>query len=293
MSKLAKMCAVFLPIGFVFSIAGGIIMSINEEPSWDRSYSTAPEISETTMSYDDYNEVSEALSDVEEATGSNSFGRDEADSIVINCTTASIYLYSSPISYFIDPNGIDWDYLTMDCTDGTINVKYDEKDLSYSDGGDLNISVPDTCKKITIRCNAGDIQISDFIGDDVDISVDCGDVTISSAKIQNSCKVNSTLGSVRLYDSDVKGLDADLVSGDIDIQHTYLSGYNALNVDVGDCDVTLNGYAGTYTIDAKVKVGELNCDYDLSENTYSDNKLDISVLAGNCSINFMEQHFNE
>lgn len=287
MSKLAKVCAVFLPIGFVFSIVGGIIMSMNESPDFD--VSTACESADTTMTYDDCYEGSD---EADEMTGSNSFDRDEADAVVIDCTAASINLYSSPISYFIDPNGIDWDYLTMDCTDGTINVKYDEKGLSYSDGGTLDISVPDTCKKITIRCNAGDIQISDFIGDDIDISVDCGDVTIRSAKIQNSCKVSNTLGSVRLYESDVKGLDADLVSGNIDIQHTYLSGYNALNVDVGDCDVTLNGYAGNYTVDAKVKVGELSCDYDLSENTYSDNKLDISVLAGNCSIYFNDD-FNE
>ena len=287
MSKLAKVCAVFLPIGFVFSVVGGIIMSISESPDFDGS--TSYEVAYTTMPYDDCYEGSD---EADEMTGSNSFDRDEADAVVIDCTAASINLYSSPISYFIDPNGIDWDYLTVDCTDGTINVKYDEKGLSYSDGGTLDISVPDTCKKITIRCNAGDIQISDFIGDDIDISVDCGDVTIRSAKIQNSCKVSNTLGSVRLYESDVKGLNADLVSGNIDIQHTYLSGYNALNVDVGDCDVTLNGYAGNYTVDAKVKVGELSCDYDLSENTYSDNKLDISVLAGNCSIYFNDD-FNE
>lgn len=286
MSGFAKVCAVFIPLGIVVSIAGGVLMFSSERPDLDDfgSYEVAESEIYTTYEIDgtQYDEEND-LSDL------NSFGRDEADAIVIDCTAAMINLYhSSERYYYIGSMDIEQDKLSATCTDRTINVKYAQKSITDSVDGNLDIGIPDTCKRVTIRCSAGDIQIDDFKGDDLDISVDCGNIGVSNARIQNSCKINSTLGNVEIYESTVNGLNADLVSGNIDIQNSILNNTNNINVKVGNCDAVLTGSAGDYTINAKVKVGEVDCDYDLSDFDYSDNKINISVVAGNCSIDFYD-----
>ena len=128
------------------------------------------------------------------------------------------------------------------------------------------------------------------MGNTIEISVDCGNIEISNSTVSDSCVINNTLGNAYFYGSDITGLNADMVSGNISIYSTMLSGSNKLNVDVGNAYLTFKGYPSDYTINANVKVGEIECDYDLSENTYSDDKIDISILAGNCSIDFYNEY---
>ncbi len=281
MSKLAKVCAVFLPIGFVFSVVGGIIMSISESPDFDGS--TDYEVAYTTMTYDDeYNEECDDGSAI-------TYSSNEADSIVLNCKAATINLFKCE-KYLVNTDELDSNDLSVTNSDGTLNVNYSKEAIEDTDGDPLSIGIPKSCKNITIKCNAGDITIDEFMGNTIEISVDCGNIEISNSTVSDSCVINNTLGNAYFYGSDITGLNADMVSGNISIYSTMLSGSNKLNVDVGNAYLTFKGYPSDYTINANVKVGEIECDYDLSENTYSDDKIDISILAGNCSIDFYNEY---
>ncbi len=281
MSKLAKVCAVFLPIGFVFSIVGGIIMSKNESPDFDGS--TDYEVVYTSVPYDDeYNEECDDGSAI-------TYSSNEADSIVLNCKAATINLFKCE-KYLVNTDELDSNDLSVTNSDGTLNVNYSKEAIEDTDGDPLSIGIPKSCKNITIKCNAGDITIDEFMGNTIEISVDCGNIEISNSTVSDSCVINNTLGNAYFYGSDITGLNADMVSGNISIYSTMLSGSNKLNVDVGNAYLTFKGYPSDYTINANVKVGEIECDYDLSENTYSDDKIDISILAGNCSIDFYNEY---
>lgn len=281
MSKLAKVCAVFLPIGFVFSIVGGIIMSISESPDFDGS--TVSEVVYTSVPYDDeYNEECDDGSAI-------TYSSNEADSIVLNCKAATINLFKCE-KYLVNTDELDSNDLSVTNSDGTLNVNYSKEAIEDTDGDPLSIGIPKSCKNITIKCNAGDITIDEFMGNTIEISVDCGNIEISDSTVSDSCVINNTLGNAYFYGSDITGLNADMVSGNISIYSTMLSGSNKLNVDVGNAYLTFKGYPSDYTINANVKVGEIECDYDLSENTYSDDKIDISILAGNCSIDFYNEY---
>lgn len=281
MSKLAKVCAVFLPIGFVFSIVGGIIMSISESPDFDGS--TVSEVVYTSVPYDDeYNEECDDGSAI-------TYSSNEADSIVLNCKAATINLFKCE-KYIVNTDELDSNDLSVTNSDGTLNVNYSKEAIEDTDGDPLSIGIPKSCKNITIKCNAGDITIDEFMGNTIEISVDCGNIEISNSTVSDSCVINNTLGNAYFYGSDITGLNADMVSGNISIYSTMLSGSNKLNVDVGNAYLTFKGYPSDYTINANVKVGEIECDYDLSENTYSDDKIDISILAGNCSIDFYNEY---
>lgn len=281
MSKLAKVCAVFLPIGFVFSVVGGIIMSISESPDFDGS--TVSEVVYTSVPYDDeYNEECDDGSAI-------TYSSNEADSIVLNCKAATINLFKCE-KYLVNTDELDSNDLSVTNSDGTLNVNYSKEAIEDTDGDPLSIGIPKSCKNITIKCNAGDITIDEFMGNTIEISVDCGNIEISNSTVSDSCVINNTLGNAYFYGSDITGLNADMVSGNISIYSTMLSGSNKLNVDVGNAYLTFKGYPSDYTINANVKVGEIECDYDLSENTYSDDKIDISILAGNCSIDFYNEY---
>lgn len=281
MSKLAKVCAVFLPIGFVFSIVGGIIMSISESPDFDGS--TISEVVYTSVPYDDeYNEECDDGSAI-------TYSSNEADSIVLNCKAATINLFKCE-KYLVNTDELDSNDLSVTNSDGTLNVNYSKEAIEDTDGDPLSIGIPKSCKNITIKCNAGDITIDEFMGNTIEISVDCGNIEISNSTVSDSCVINNTLGNAYFYGSDITGLNADMVSGNISIYSTMLSGSSKLNVDVGNAYLTFKGYPSDYTINANVKVGEIECDYDLSENTYSDDKIDISILAGNCSIDFYNEY---
>lgn len=281
MSKLAKVCAVFLPIGFVFSIVGGIIMSKNESPDFD--VSTDYEAADTTITYDD--EYDGEYDDESAIT----YSSNEADSIVLNCKAATINLFKCE-KYLVNTDELDSNDLSVINSDGILNVNYSKEAIEDTDVDSLSIGIPRSCKNITIKCNAGDITIDGFMGNTIEISVDCGNIEISNSTVSDSCVINNTLGNAYFYGSDITGLNADMVSGNISIYSTMLSGSNKLNVDVGNAYLTFKGYPSDYTINANVKVGEIECDYDLSENTYSDDKIDISILAGNCSIDFYNEY---
>ena len=281
MSKLAKVCAVFLPIGFVFSIVGGIIMSMNESPDFDGS--TDYEVVYTSVPYDD--EYNEEYDDGSAIT----YSSNEADSIVLNCKAATINLFKCE-KYLVNTDELDSNDLSVTNSDGTLNVNYSKEAIEDTDGDPLSIGIPKSCKNITIKCNAGDITIDEFMGNTIEISVDCGNIEISNSTVSDSCVINNTLGNAYFYGSDITGLNADMVSGNINVYNTMLSGSSNINIDVGNADLTLKDFPSDYTINANVKVGEIECDYDLSENTYSDDKIDISILAGNCSIDFYNEY---
>lgn len=286
MDKLTKACAVLIPIGLVVSIAGGILMAVSEQPDFEAikevTYEGVAEtVTDTTVIYSENDDL-----DDYDIPGSISYNRDEAYSIVIDCTAASMNIYKNPSGYAIESNDMPQKYLSMECTDGTITVKYNQKNLSDFDSGSLDIGIPDTCKNITIRCNAGDISVSDFIGESIDISVSCGNIEISDSNINTSCKINNTLGNVSIDESVVCGLEAELVSGNIEVYDSSLNNNNVINVDVGNCDVKLNGNESDYSFNVSVKVGEVDCDHDLSGSHQSNNQVNISVIAGNCTIDF-------
>lgn len=281
MSKLAKVCAVFLPIGFVFSIVGGIIMSISESP--DFRSSTSYEVAETeiTMPYDD--EYDEEYDDESAIT----YSSNEADAIVLNCKAATINLFKCE-KYFVNTEELDGSALSVTNSDGTVKVNYNKEAIEDAEKDALSIGIPRSCKSISIQCNAGDITIDEFMGNTMDISIDCGNIEINNVIVSESCNITNTLGSAYFYGSDITALNADMVSGNINVYNTMLSGSSNINIDVGNADLTLKGFPSDYTINAKVKVGEIESDYDLSENNYSDDKINISVLAGDCSIDFYE-----
>lgn len=278
MSKLVKMCAVFLPIGIVTSIAGGIIMASNEEPHFD--ISTSEEVYETSIvgdEYDDYDDDSEIV-----------YNSNEADSVVLNCKAATIDIHKSE-NYTVNTDELEENQFSVSNSDRTINIAYNNEQNDDSDNDEISVGIPRSCKSITIQCNAGDITIDEFMGNTMEISVDCGNIEINNSNISDSCVIKNTLGNAYFYGSDITGLDADMVSGNISIYSTMLSGSNDLNIDVGNANLTFKGYPSDYTINANVKVGEIECDYDLSENTYSEDKVNISILAGDCSIDFYNE----
>lgn len=281
MSKLAKICAVFLPIGLVTSIAGGIIMSVSEKPDFDVSTKYEVDETEITMPYDD--EYDEEYDDESAIT----YSSNEADSIVLNCKAATINLFKCE-KYLVNTDGLDSNELSVTNSDRTVNVKYNKEAIEDTDGDALSIGIPKSCKNITIQCNAGDITIDEFMGNTMDISLDCGNIEINNSTVSESCNITNTLGSAYIYSSDITALNADMVSGNINIYNTMLSGSSNLDIDVGNAYLTFKGFPSDYTINTKVKVGEIECDYDLSENTYSDDKVNVSILAGNCSIDFYE-----
>lgn len=283
MSKLAKVCAVFLPIGFVFSVVGGIIMSMNESPDFDGS--TVSEVVYTSVPYDDeYNEECDDGSAI-------TYSSNDADSIVLNCKAATINLFKCE-KYLVNTDELDSNDLSVTNSDGVLNVNYSKEAIEDTDGDSLSIGIPKSCKNITIKCNAGDVTIDEFTGNTMDISVDCGNIEINNSTVSESCNITNTLGGAYFYGSDITALNADMVSGNIKVYNTMLNGSSNIDIDVGNADLTLKGFPSDYTINAKVKVGDIESEYDLSENTYSDDKINISVLAGDCSIYFNDD-FNE
>lgn len=277
MSKLVKMCAVFLPIGIVVSIAGGIIMASSEEPNFD--ISSSEEVYETSIigdEYDEYDDDSEIV-----------YNSNEADSVVLNCKAATINIHKSK-NYSVNTDELEGNKFSVTNSDRTVHIAYNKEQNDDSDNDEISVGIPRSCKSITIQCNTGDITIDEFMGNTMEISVDCGNIELNNSTVSDSCVINNTLGNAYFYGCDINSLNADMVSGNISIYNTMLSGSNKLNIDVGNAYLTFKGYHSDYTINANVKVGEIECDYDLSENTYSDDKVDISILAGDCSIDFYE-----
>lgn len=265
MDKLTKACAVLVPIGLVVSIAGGILMAVSDKSEIEAIREAAyEEVAETTVTDTTVIYYENEDLDDYDIPGSISYNRDEANSIVIDCTAASMNIYKNSSGYAIESSDMPQKYLSMECTDGIITVKYDQKNLSDFNSGSLDIGVPDTCKNISIRCNAGDISVSDFIGDSIDISVSCGNIEISDSNIRTSCKINNTLGNVSIDKSVVCGLEAELISGNIEVFDSSLNNNNAIKVDVGNCDVKLNGDKSDYSFNVSVKVGKVDCNHDLS-----------------------------
>lgn len=276
MGKLAKLCAVFIPIGILSFIAGGIIMGVSEEPDWDENETTVTTTDVTSIV--GYDELSDS---------SYSFSPNEAQSISIDCTAATINIFKSD-SYIVNTENFDQNDLKVECTDENIYIEYSEKKLSDLENGTLSIGIPVSCKKLSLHCNAGDITIDEFMGERIELSVDCGNIEISNSRISESCEINNTLGNVYIYGSYINNLDAELISGNSSIYNTMLNGSNDIDIDVGNCNMALKGSVSDYTFDIETKVGEIDCDYDLEKYDYSDIKIDISVIAGNCSIEFYD-----
>lgn len=279
MSKLAKICAVFIPIGIVTSIAGGIIMASSDEPDFD--ISSSEESYETSVA--DYEDDYDDDDDLSVICNSN-----EADSIVLNCNTSTVDIHRSE-KYTVNSDELEENKLSVSNSDRTINITYGVEENTDFDNDKISVGIPRSCKSVTVKCSTGDITIEGFMGNTMNISVDCGNVEIKNSTVSDSCVINNTLGNAYFYGCDINSLNADMVSGNISIYSTMLSGSNKLNIDVGNAYLTFKGYPSDYTINAKVKVGEIDCDYDLSENTYSDDIIDISILAGDCSIDFYDE----
>lgn len=276
MSKLAKICAVFIPLGIVTSIAGGIIMASNEEPDFD--IGSSEESYETSIVGDGYVDDDDDSDIV--------YNSSEADAVVLSCKAAAINIHKSK-NYTVDTDELDENQFSVTNSDRTVNIAYNMEQNDDSDD-EISVGIPRSCKSITIQCNAGDITIDEFMGNTMEISVDCGNIEINNSTVSDSCVINNTLGNAYFYGCDINSLNADMVSGNLSIYNTMLTGSNDLNIDVGNAYLTFKGYPSDYTINANVKVGEIECDYDLSENTYSDDKVNISILAGDCSIDFYE-----
>ncbi|MGN1135521.1 MAG: DUF4097 family beta strand repeat-containing protein [Oscillospiraceae bacterium] len=281
LNKLTKASIILIPFGIVVSIIGGVIMAMNEQPptAIDTPIVDQTELAETSIVFEEM--VDEGLN----------FAQNEADSIVINCTAANIELYQSE-NYAIQS---DYSYekeFAVSCEDGVINVNYNKEKITDFepdfDGGDISIGIPRSCKSIKIQCNFGDITVEEFMGNNIDISIDCGNVSINNCTVSESCKIKNTLGNVSTFNSQISNLDANLVSGNLDVYETFLSGNNKAEVNVGNAEFTLDGYPSDYSIKANVKVGEIECDHNLDDYTNSNNTIDISVLAGNCSIEYYD-----
>lgn len=273
MGKLAKLCAVFIPIGLAASIAGSIIIAVSEEPG-------ASEVI-------DVGTGEEIFTTYEEDDSLIVYSSNEADSIVLYCKAADINLYKTE-NYAIDTFELDQSFLSVTNTDGALNVKYDKEFIADIENDVLTIGIPRSCKSITIQCNAGDISIDEFMGSTMDISIDSGSINIGNSTVSESCRISNTLGNVYFYDSNITALNTDMVSGYLNIYDTMLSGSSNLNIDVGNANLTLKGFPSDYTINTNVKVGEIDCDYELNTNSYSTDQVNISILAGDCSIDFYE-----
>lgn len=283
MGKLTKASLVLIPFGIVVSIVGGVIMAMSEQPS-----GSVDECVETTFAV---TEIVQPEASGEMVDEELNFAQNEADSIVINCTAANIELYHSENYSILSDYSFEKDF-AVNHEDGVIYVNYNKEKITDFepdfDGGDISIGVPRSCKSIKIQCNVGDITVEEFMGRCIDISIDCGNVSINNCNISESCKIKNTLGNVSSFNSQISNLDAKLISGNLDIYETFLSGYNEAEVDVGNAEFTLDGYPSDYSIKANVKVGEIECDYNLDDYTNSENTIDISVLAGNCSIEYYD-----
>ncbi|MGN0553383.1 MAG: DUF4097 family beta strand repeat-containing protein [Oscillospiraceae bacterium] len=283
MGKLTKASAILIPFGVVLSIIGGVIMGMNEPPSGaiDEYTKTTYDVTEIAVT-----SIPGEMDEYYNESGLT-FSSDEANSVVLNCTAANIYFYKND-GYYINSSSFFGSDFSVECKDGVINVNYIKEHMTAFAGEEIIIGIPRSCKSISINCNAGDINIDEFMGSSIDISIDCGNISINNSSASDYCKINNTLGNVYFYGSQISNLDAKLISGNLDVYDTILSGTNKANVDVGNAEFTLDGYPSDYSIKANVKVGEIECDYDLDDYTNSDNTIDISVLAGNCSIEYYD-----
>lgn len=283
MNKLTKASLVLIPIGFVISCVGGAIMAMSEQPS-----GSVDEYAETTFDVTEIVQtgVSGEMDEYYNDSGTT-FSSNEADSVVLNCTAANIYFYKND-GYYINSGGFYGSDFSVECKDSVIYVNNIKEHMTDFSGEEIIIGIPRSCKSININCNAGDIYVDEFNGNSIDISIDCGNVNINNSSASESCKISNTLGNVGIYGSQISKLDANLISGNLDVYDTILSGTNKANVDVGNADFTLDGYPSDYSIKANVKIGEIDCDYNLDDYTNSDNTIEISVLAGNCSIEFYD-----
>ena len=148
MTKLTKASALLIPIGFVISCVGGAIMASNPEPidndyDSDVAYTT---VTDTTIPVDDTWENDDS------GIITKTFGQDEANSIVLNCTAADINIYQSE-NYFIQSDYFLEKKFSVKQEDGVINVDYQINqigELSGISGGDISIGIPRTCKSIII-----------------------------------------------------------------------------------------------------------------------------------------------
>lgn len=279
MTKLTKASVLLIPIGFVISCVGGAIMASSPQPI-DDDYDSDVEYTSTDVTW------------VNDDSGINTktFGQDEANSIVLNCTAADINIYHSE-NYSIQSDYFLEKKFSVKQEDGVISVDYQINqigELSGISGGDISIGIPRTCKSIIIKCNAGEVEVEGFMGNSLDISTYCGNIEINNSTVSESCKISNTLGNIGVYSSKINGLEAKINSGNLDVYNTMLSGTNTAKVDAGNAEFSLDGYPSDYTIKASVKVGEIDCDYNLNDYTISNNTIDISVITGNCSIEYYD-----
>lgn len=274
MGKLTKASAILIPFGVVLSIIGGVIAGISDPPA---DFDDDTDIVETTMVVEEGYDYASGLT----------YNQNEASSLILNCTAATINFYKND-QYLINSDSLNSSVFSTELKDDIIYVNYNKENISDFEGEDIIIGIPRSCKSISINCNAGDINIDEFMGSSIDISIDCGNISINNSSASDYCKINNTLGNVYFYGSQISNLDAKLISGNLNVYYSILSGTNKANVDVGNAEFTLDGYPSDYSIKANVKVGEIECDYDLDDYTNSDNTIDISVLAGNCSIEYYD-----
>ncbi len=192
--------------------------------------------------------------------------------------TAKVVKRGNEINVTVKRKGFFWfNWFEMDKTKLTVYIPKDyEKNMQIELGsGEVVFNGPSAdspmkLNKLALDVGSGSMELNNLDVDTLEHHSSSGDVEISSLTAGNgSFEVSS--GSVTVKDYSGK-LDADVSSGELELQMNELKGDINLNVSSGNLELDLPDSAD-FTLDGKISSGDLSSDFPLENKEQSENHL--------------------
>lgn len=273
--KFTKASIFLIPIGFIIAIIGIVIIAIAPDPY----VATSSDVETCEEAEVTYYPCSENSSDIFATYATN-----EVNSVEINSTSVDVDIFND-VEYTV---GSNFNCIDVKCENGILKIDLNYSELECYDELEINVGIPRSCENLTINNTSGNISINDYKGNSAYISATSGNVDIWGTDSSGDFFIESVSGNVYIYNSDITNLNITVTSGDFTLYNTSLSHDNKINVTSGDVELTLKGFPADYTIQADVNARQLECDYDLDSYKSSKDTIALSVLNGNCTIEYYD-----
>lgn len=143
---------------------------------------------------------------------------------------------------------------------------------------------------IKLKNDMGEVTINGVKANSMDLNVNAGNVTLDNAAVDR-LKMNVDMGNIEGSNITSGNTDIKVNAGSAAVSGNF-AGTTEINCDMGDCTLTTGLAKETYSINAKVDLGECNVDGQSVGGTYNTvnnsaaNRLNIECDMGNIDVNF-------
>lgn len=166
----------------------------------------------------------------------------------------------------------------IDFNDDNGNIHFDSSDddnwnfsLGFNDNEQrtITITVPETCKKIEISGNVGDIKVENIKSDILDLDMDTGNIKVEKTTFKDG-NIEINVGDFKMDGSFTNSLETKIDIGDIRLTLTgSVDDYRYdLNSDIGDVRVNEESYGSTNknnhetpSLNARINVGDIRVNF--------------------------------